>query len=704
MITSASRAQLWLTVLACLVARLALPGAEPLSMAWAAAALLTGIFCQRLISGERYYWAGAPAPHSDAPAERIFLFGDFIETEVELAREKSYLSTAASSQRTYFLAGGVAAIVLVSFTFLRMNHQVSFRFPDALMLVCALSLLPAMTPRHFLAPAFIASTAVLLDWALAPAGAGAWHFLTIFLAAACLVAHEWINAERSTPKGPSFKDPVLWRGLLRETSHIIVPLLLIGTLVSLAFPRSETETRVVHRMIHQSAALLASKLTPAAPPATTAVSPPTASASGAASAPSAETLPSVPAVPVPASGTTTSQARTGSPTAPSAEEVARLLNALQWPTPSSEEINQALTWAKDVQVSPSQREALEQAVSRVPAGPRAQALAESLRGRSPTEADLEALEKLMQKGQLSPADTAALSRSFSDSLHQTQARAPSSGPDLIEQIDAGKELGNAAPGREIDLEALRERIQLLAANTQPDRQTPPAREAGAPPTLARSHGSESTNASIPMPMASIAASLPVAPLASAKGVPAATASASPAASTTKGATSSSATPPPAPAPAQNPALSRNWERILRVLLFIVLSCAVLYFLAKLGKQVQAPDQDGNAKESRKRRKALVRDIAKLERARLSAAEEIERRYALFLEIMAATGNPREEWLPATDFYRASSHKFRSLAGEIRDVNDTFCDWRYGNRLPGDGGLARFRSAFTRIAQWFGATG
>lgn len=100
---------------------------------------------------------------------------------------------------------------------------------------------------------------------------------------------------------------------------------------------------------------------------------------------------------------------------------------------------------------------------------------------------------------------------------------------------------------------------------------------------------------------------------------------------------------------------------------------------------------------KRRLRLAAREIGRLG---LSPAEEIVRRYHLFLEMMAAVEHERPAFLPPFEFHQQLRRFFPWLDLPMKNLTETFCDVYYGElEIPVEQ-VKRFRSCFNEVTRNF----
>ena len=681
-VTAASRSQLWLTALTCLSAESAIFSSDLASVFRSAIVIATALWVQRRISGEQYYWASESPELDQGRLEKIYLFGDHVETEVEAARERSYLSTASSTQRGLYITTGIAVVVFVTYL-LKYISKTKLTGQDLFSPFCALTMIAAMTPRHFLVPTFVASLVVLVHWTHVPEKAGAFHLLTLFLTLSSLVSHEWIRTERSRANTMPFPDSTLLKSLLRDSAHVIVPMLMIGTLCSLVIPKTERKPRITQRLLEKSARLLAKP----------------------------QVLPQP---------------------SPEAIEMARQIQAPLGTPGALESIKKARNLAKFGDLPPLDQQVVQGSIDQIQEGDLSalRSLAANSSGRPLAPGELQQAKALMDRLQsIDPSNTVqkwpelkALENKMgsSNELKELQRLADSAQNtpltsenqkrawDLLEQIERSSPSGSIGTSGNKkateSYEALKNRLENWASHkpsvsgdrtitqddgiSRPSTATPPPQVGSSTHRDAPSSPPEIQNGTASFAQAQKQAQ-PAQGDSLSKPTPL---------NSHKSESGSERSTQPTP---QLPNLdAQRLEHLIKMIACIALALIVLHFITKIGKRI---DQSKKvAREERKRRRAIAQELARLRNAKIPLHEEIERRYALFLEMMAASGNPRQEWLPAIDFSLDIRRQLPKISQDVLTITETFCDWRYGQKLPTERQADQFRKSFSRLSEWFDA--
>jgi hypothetical protein len=164
---------------------------------------------------------------------------------------------------------------------------------------------------------------------------------------------------------------------------------------------------------------------------------------------------------------------------------------------------------------------------------------------------------------------------------------------------------------------------------------------------------------------------------------------------------------PSPKPSPKPLLSKpNFEALWSTLRFILIlgaSFLIFVLLQKLFEKVdpsKVRDEDLSRVLSQDEKAEFRKRLKELDSAKLSAEEEVIRRYHLLLEILASAGHARKDSEPPVLYSRKLSRSIPFLASPIQGASLSFSDVLYG-KLPVEGEqLKQYRLRVDQVARQF----
>ncbi len=174
---------------------------------------------------------------------------------------------------------------------------------------------------------------------------------------------------------------------------------------------------------------------------------------------------------------------------------------------------------------------------------------------------------------------------------------------------------------------------------------------------------------------------------------------------------------PAPAPARSsvpekapeppkPLISKaTFEALWNTARFILILAAialVTFIIRKLFEKADPSQakEDLSKKLTAEEKSRFRKMMEELEQAKLSAEEEVIRKYHFTLEVLAAAGHPREPSLPPLHYSKRVTQSIPFLAAPIQGITHCFCDVLYGKQTPDPRTLDQYRSRVLQIARQF----
>ncbi|MBS1963541.1 MAG: hypothetical protein JST04_15100 [Bdellovibrionales bacterium] len=161
-------------------------------------------------------------------------------------------------------------------------------------------------------------------------------------------------------------------------------------------------------------------------------------------------------------------------------------------------------------------------------------------------------------------------------------------------------------------------------------------------------------------------------------------------------------PPPEPPPEPPPLISEAaLKRLFRLLKFLAYLGSVIAAALFVKKLLARKNPEELATETRRKatpteRARLLAEVRRIERAKLSEAEEVVARYRVFLELMACLNFPKPESYPPHEFADFLRREFPKMDFPFSVVTEGFCDVYYGEWKLGSTRLGEFKTQHAAI--------
>ena len=141
----------------------------------------------------------------------------------------------------------------------------------------------------------------------------------------------------------------------------------------------------------------------------------------------------------------------------------------------------------------------------------------------------------------------------------------------------------------------------------------------------------------------------------------------------------------------------NLKAIVKYLKIFFMALGFLYLVSFLIKPKAFKDKPTLSAQDRA---ALIKELKHLETLQLSVRDRVIRKYHLFLKVMEASHNKREDYLPPAEFSDELKVKFPLHQSNFSVLTQTFSDTLYGGHDVGHERYSSYESAFKKVARSF----
>ncbi|MEQ1875328.1 MAG: hypothetical protein ABL958_01690 [Bdellovibrionia bacterium] len=153
--------------------------------------------------------------------------------------------------------------------------------------------------------------------------------------------------------------------------------------------------------------------------------------------------------------------------------------------------------------------------------------------------------------------------------------------------------------------------------------------------------------------------------------------------------------PPPPPPED---VLKKYYTLLKALGVVLAIFLAVLFVVKLlrKKDVDDDEEESNKKTLEETKRSVRGDLKKLNAVKLTARQEVLKKYHLFLRFMAAVEHAREEHVPPTLYANEVSSTFPALGSDIERINSIFCETLYGDREVSETALKTYNSSINAV--------